>query len=499
MIRILSGPSIEAEDEQAVRSALSRWDGRSCLDVDPEIAFVAWDASRRLHLVQRDSLGSGTVYRRQKREAVSFSGTMPSLFEAGDLPRLSPRGVAVFLAMQFCPAPTTVVETVTKLLPGEQRVEDAGGRLKHRRIVPAIRFGSAEPGGLDARECLDSIYRAVARRASGRAVASLLSGGIDSTTNLVGLLRSGIEPAACTASFADPAFDERDAAAEVAGHLGLPLRTRLVGVQEPGFLQHLAATVREPICDRALIPTALLLAGAEEAILVTGEGGDELWGPPRRWPAAASGGSAFPLQAYIEAISCSTAEVRARLLGDRALVRDADCGLSGDLERVAEESLARTDYERAKAIQMFGWFAENVQVKDQAAAAASGLELVLPLVHRSARAMMESLAASRHYELTRSKALLRGYLSDQVPQAVLQRPKRKFKVPAALWRTDGLMRGIEEACSSQGGVLGGILDYPALVEAARQADFDERILWGLFVLRFWFDRLLREVSARPST
>ena len=110
-----------------------------------------------------------------------------------------------------------------------------------------------------------------------------LSGGIDSSVLITLMSRLNKEPVlAFTAGFDAPgAADEREHAAAVAKAVGA--RHESIEVTEAMVWQHLpeiVASMDDPAMDYAIIPTWFLARRARQdvKVVLTGEGGDEIFG-----------------------------------------------------------------------------------------------------------------------------------------------------------------------------------------------------------------------------
>ncbi|GLY08391.1 MULTISPECIES: asparagine synthase (glutamine-hydrolyzing) [Actinoplanes] len=279
-------------------------------------AFAVHDRRDGRILLARDPLGKKPLYYFPDGAGLVFASELGALRRHPRCPTgLDHQAVADYLVLQAFPAPSTVLAGVRKVPPGTYLEWSAGSArtvVFWKPTLPAERDRRSAAG---AETGLEAVLRAaVARRVENTTspFGVLLSGGLDSSV-VAALAKqvTGRAPATFSVGFTDPAFDESDAAAAVARHLGTEHHHRRLG---PADLVDGLTTwydrVDEPLADSSLLPTVLAcqLAGRQVRGVLTGDGADEvllgyryfqaerllglldsLPGPMAAWPAAALG------------------------------------------------------------------------------------------------------------------------------------------------------------------------------------------------------------------
>ncbi|MGH7191783.1 MAG: asparagine synthetase B family protein, partial [Acetobacteraceae bacterium] len=149
-------------------------------------------------------------------------------------------------------------------------------------IEPDEAMGERPEAAL-AEELRALLFQAVRRRQmSDVPLGVFLSGGIDSSAVLAGMMAGG-QPEAVrsfTIGFNEPSFDESDHAAAVARAFGAQHAMERVELQAARDLIHgLLARIGEPIGDASILPTWLLARFTRQSVTValSGDGGDELF------------------------------------------------------------------------------------------------------------------------------------------------------------------------------------------------------------------------------
>jgi len=452
--------------------------------------------------IERDRLGRQQVFVRRVGNSVRFAPTIAGLFAPNEahLIELSREALIQYLTFQFYPAPFTPIKGVQKFEPGESLVYDAEHRrVKSRAVKPLLTFDGSDTS--NATQTLLAAVRLAIQRVirafSSERTGFLASGGFDSTTNILSAVSLGYRPILLTAAFRDPEFDESAYAAMVAGHCSLEHRLTCIEPPSQSALEDMVAGATEPTCDRALIPTSTLFstAAADLACIVSGEGGDEIWGPPRRWSAELDelGVDASLARAYLGRISAASLSLRGQLFGDLGMVNDEFDRSIKLVGTTFERSGARTAFEAAKALQAATWLPDNVVKKDIAAAGRQGLDVEFPLADDEVVKILNTLSAETHRELSVGKRAMQVFLESHALPALVERPKHKFKVPGHVWNEARLFTSLEQAMRSGTSELATMIGVEALSAARASGELDSRVVWGLFSLDAWYRKLVRKV------
>jgi asparagine synthase (glutamine-hydrolysing) len=257
-------------------------------------ALALWDRSTRtLHLV-RDRLGEKPLYYGFAATGFVFGSELKALRAHPQFSnRLNPSSLALYLRLGYVPEPFSIFEGIFKLPPGAiLRVATApdvrpGQPSVYWSIAAAAEQGSRDPFTGSEAEAIDELERRLGRAVAGQMVADvalggLLSGGLDSST-VVALMQShASRPVRTfTIGFNQPDFDESQAAAAVARHLGTEHATLVLTPDAArDLIPELPELFDEPFADSSALPTLLVARLARRSVTVglSGDGGDELFG-----------------------------------------------------------------------------------------------------------------------------------------------------------------------------------------------------------------------------
>lgn len=448
---------------------------------------------RRMHL-QRDRVGVGRLYWHTDGRRLHATGDLRALVRVIRPPRLCSEGIFLYLAHQYFPYDCTPFEGIRKVEPGTRVVIEDNGRQDRRRYWrPGHGSGihRLEDFIERARETAARTYEAVAIRHN--ALAIMCSGGVDSTANAAWLAQSGRRPIALTATFEDAAFDETPYAAEVARLFGLPHEIAQVDHMALLESRRTVAALIEPIGDQAALATARLLAHCETSglrfdAIVSGEGGDELWGPPRRFDPALhvrhdSSAAVSLASAYLNAAACLPPQEASGLLVERM-----QAGLAAErLARLYDEAPSPDAMSQLKFGQLLTWLPENVLTKDRSLIGASGAQAVFPLIAPEFVDLYCSATAEVQFEASRAKTALLGTYAHCLSPLLVQKPKHRFVLPMGDWMADLSATCMHEL--DRNGWLLEVLDRDAMRRYVSRCNADphntHRRLWTLFVLLIW--------------
>jgi asparagine synthase (glutamine-hydrolysing) len=395
-------------------------------------AIALHDARDHALYLARDPFGIKPLYYAETSDGILFASELQALLKTGLLTaKIRPETASELVQLQFTTGRTTIFEGIHRVAPGET-LTLRGGRIVGRRQKHALPEGAPlKLGETEALKMLDdALMNSVAvHQRSDVPYGMFLSGGVDSAAVLACMARLNTKPVrAFTAGFpGTAAHDERANARRVAKSLGAEHIE--IGVTEKDFWRHLpaiAAAMDDPAADYAMLPTYLLAAEAaqELKVVLTGEGGDELFAGYGRYRSA----------------------LRSPLLGGRPMRRHGfldGTGVLRDASRrwrsgiaAAERRLGASAYTRlqqAQALDCTDWLPNDLLLKVDRCLMAHGLEGRTPLLDPVIADLAFRLPDELKIAKGKGKYLLRRWLQDVAPAAEPFADKRGFTVPVAEW------------------------------------------------------------------
>ena len=395
-------------------------------------AIALHDARDHAVYLSRDPFGIKPLYYAEYAGGIAFASELQALLKTNLFaPKIRPEAANELVQLQFTTGRHTIFEGIHRLAPGETLLL-RGGRItgrSHRHALPEApprAFAEDEALKLLDAALMDSV---TVHQRSDVPYGMFLSGGIDSSAILACMARLNEKPVrAFTAGFPkSSAHDEREHARAIARSVGAEHIE--ISVTENDFwtkLPAIAAAMDDPVADYASLPTYLLAAEAakELKVVLTGEGGDELFAGYGRYRSALRspflGGRAMRKRGFLEGFG---------------VLRDTSRHWRDGIA-AAERRFAVVDYTRlqhAQAVDCADWLPNDLLLKIDRCLMAHGLEgrtpLLDPVVADFAMRLPDALKISGR----KGKYLLRRWLANALPAADPFGEKRGFTVPVAEW------------------------------------------------------------------
>jgi asparagine synthase (glutamine-hydrolysing) len=164
---------------------------------DGQFALAIWDRRRKQLVLGRDFLGVRAVYYWNGAGTVVFASEIKGLLQHSRVPRdIDRTAVSDFLTFTSVPGPRTLFRDIAKLAPGTAAIVDLKGTVRLEPYWDLLK--DRIPESPDERFYVDRVRalhsQSVARRKVEGPIASLLSGGNDSSANASLLARFGSQP-----------------------------------------------------------------------------------------------------------------------------------------------------------------------------------------------------------------------------------------------------------------------------------------------------------------
>ncbi len=498
-------------------------------------ALAIWDARHGRLVLARDRFGIKPLYYRVGGGVISFASELKALLRQPGFSReIDPGALESFLAFNSIPSPLTIFAEARKLPAGHQLVAEGGEVELARYARPApvsadeVRAEAEDVLAEELRERLRDSVRA--HLVSDVPVGVLLSGGIDSSAlTAIAAAESGYRVSTFSIGFEESSFDELDQARVVAKRYGTDHHELILRPDAVDLLPRLVEAFDEPFGDSSALPTYLVsqLAADTVKVVLSGEGGDELFGGYYTYVAdrlAPRVGRAAPfLRPLVELLPSSSA----RVSFDYKAKRFARGAHLPPVERhhawkeifspdAQEELLASPpvsdplDLYRARYAETEGaqelarlqdldlgiYLVDDLLVKTDRASMAHSLEARLPFLDPVVAELALALETRQKVRGFSKKRLLRQAVEPMLPREIIRGRKRGFSIPVAAWLRGDLERFARDVLSPETVERQGYLSPEAVtgVLDAHVSGKDDlsRQIWGLLSFTLWFDRYARE-------
>jgi len=254
--------------------------------------FALWDARRRRLIVGRDRLGIKPIYVYRDARRIAFASEAKALLTLpGVSAAIDPAALHSYLNLGYVAAPQSMFLGISKLPPASVLTVESGqiGERRYWRMPAAIDRNTGESEWVERiRARLDKAVHM--QMVSDVPIGAFLSGGIDSST-VVGLMAAHSDRPIRTYSIgfegtaADDFYNELPYARRVAELFHTEHHEIVVRPDVVALLPRLLWHMDEPVSDTAFITTYLVsqFARRDVTVILSGVGGDELFGGYRRY------------------------------------------------------------------------------------------------------------------------------------------------------------------------------------------------------------------------
>ena len=500
-------------------------------------ALALWDSREGRLVLSRDRFGIKPLYYRVADGQLSFASELKALLRQPGFSReIDPTALEAFLAFNSIPAPLTIFSEARKLPAGHTLTMERGevtiSRYARPVPVPADRVRS-EPDEALAEELRERLRDSVrAHLVSDVPVGVLLSGGIDSSAlTALAAGESGYRVSTFSIGFEESSFDELDQARLVAQRYGTDHHELIIRPDAVDLLPRLVEAFDEPFGDSSALPTYLVsgLAADTVKVVLSGEGGDELFGGYYTYVAdrlAPRVGRAAPfLRPLVELLPSSSSKVSFDYRAKR-FVRGAHLPpverhhawkeiftpeaqeelLSGG--RVSDpldayraryaETEGAQELARLQDLDLGIYLVDDLLVKTDRASMAHSLEARVPFLDPVVAELALALETRQKVRGFSKKRLLRRAVEPLLPRGVIRGRKQGFSIPVAAWLRGELGPFARDVLSPETVERQGYLDPTAVTRVldrhiSGKEDLSRQI-WGLLNFTLWFDRYAREPS-----
>ena len=495
-------------DTEVVLKAYAAWGEAFVGRLHGMFAIAIWDAGRRQLVLARDRFGVKPFYYSQTRERFRFASSPQALLAAGGVDT-SLDSVALhhhFTLHAVVPAPRTLFRGIRKLPPGHLMVVDQQG---HDRLYAYWRLQAAAPTEpRSEEEWLEATRAALVKAVQRRRIIAdvpvgvLLSGGLDSSL-LVALLaeHGGSDLLTFSVGFEDHP-DERGSEFEFSDQVAQRYATRHHKIHVPNHevldrLPEAIDQMAEPMVGQDAVAFYLLAERVSQHVKVvqSGQGADEVFAGYFWYPQMhAAQGSDLQRFApfyfdrdhdeYLAMVGSDYAcpDYTSALVAERLTAVDSDQYLNRVLHFDVTTLIVDDPVKRVDNMTMAWGLEARVPFLDH--------ELVETVIRMPAGM---KIRAQGKYPL---KKIARGLL----PDAVIDRPKAAFPVPALKYVRGEFLAFMRDILHSQACRERGIYnpDYVQSILADPEHQFTRlqgSKLWHLAALEFWLQRNVDRAGA----
>jgi asparagine synthase (glutamine-hydrolysing) len=543
------GHSFETRSDTEVLLHLFAEQGPEALHaLNGMFAFAVHDRQTGEIFLARDRIGIKPLYYLELPNRFLFASEVKSLLCYSDwTPTINPRAIHDYLALRYVPGDRVVFQEIRRLPAGHWlRYKD--GRVTVQRYWSPPRYdGPYHRRDGEYQEQFEALMEQSVRRRliSDVSFGAYLSGGLDSSVIAALMSRLVSAPVKTFSVGFDYEHDELNEAADTAKYLGCDHHEIPCRAEDVLLLPKIVHHMDEPMGDGIIIPMYQLSREAkkEVTVILTGEGGDEVFGgylfhkimwagnvyrhalpgPVRRW-------AVEPLLSLAPAAVMNIAFKYPAYLGSRGKQKALDYLRLTEPDRIADAyrhlislfddrdtaGLYTPDFadglrrqldaagpmyppiapggpylNRLLELQFRHWLPDNMLLRQDKTGMANAIEGRVPYLDHELVEFAATLPPRLKLRRMAGKYILRTYAEKLLPQEVARRKKMPFYVPMENYFQQSTFQELMAELLSESSVRNrGIFQPPMVAVLREQMRRSEFLLvkqvFSLMILELWF-------------
>lgn len=457
-------------DTEVILNGFKEWGTDVFKKLNGMYALAIFDKENGEVTLARDPIGIKPLYTTKTKNGFAFSSEIKALLEVGIERKLDYDSFSLYMRTLYVPGPRTMFKDVEKFPPGHFATIKDGNITYHSFQYEAE---SLEPKNSVELKAL--VENAVSRQLiSDRPLGVYLSGGIDSTSVLASATKAKGQMETFSVGFELNESEESEKfnadsvlAKRVAEYFGAKHHEFLIKPEEVfSLLEQAVYSLDEPIANATIAPQIALSQFAREKVVVTltGDGGDEVFGGYERYrlsrlmdlyqtlvPNFVSG--LIPNE-KIKKLSVRKMDERYKLFHyqkDEEISHILSNSLSNTPSVFSEELLKSISRNGALMhADRKSWLVDESLMRSDKLGMAHGLETRPPLLDLEIVSAMQNVPFKKQVSYTNTKLLLKEAFKNELPDWILNQPKRGWFSPGAKWlRNESFYRTAKQAFTSE--------------------------------------------------
>ena len=487
--------------------------------------FAIWDRKRQRLLAARDRFGKKPLNYYWDGQRLIFGSEIKSILEAGIPREINSIALDEYLVYGYVPTPNTLFKGVLKL-PAAHILIYEDGHISTKRYWDLPFTPTCQDDEATAIERTRALLKDAVqvRLMSEVPLGAFLSGGVDSSV-VVGLMSQMMSQPVKTFSigFEEDDFSELPYARKVAKHFGTDHHEFFVRPELVSVLPQLVWAFDEPFADASMLPTYYVskLAREHVTVVLTGDGGDEIFGGYKHYQRELSINR-------IPALIRSLLKYGSMLMPDGMRGRNRLRNMGSDLATRFAQSYTRypvgsrpslydseyfahvrdhnpyeqhiREFRTAQQLDIMAqmqyvdariYLPDDILVKVDKASMFNSIETRTPMLDQQLVEYVSSLPSTIRTRNGVLKDLLKKVAADMLPAEILTRPKQGFGPPIEQWFRSDLINYAHELLDSprarQRGIFNPEFIRNLLIDHASTKGVNHSsAIWTMLCLELWF-------------
>ncbi|NTV31264.1 asparagine synthase (glutamine-hydrolyzing) [candidate division WWE3 bacterium] len=499
-------------------------------------AFAILDLRDNSMFVARDQMGIKPLYYTEFDNKIAFASEIKSLLTLPNLPRhVDPYAMNLYFKYRFVPDPLTMFDGIYKLPPGHcMKISENGKKivkyydLRSRFYASDSRYAGKIKSEAEAISLIREVVKDAVKRQllADVPLGAFLSGGLDSSI-VVGIMSQlGSDPVKTfSIGFSENEYDELSFAKQIGQRYGTDHHEIILSPDHVKSLPEILWHLDEPLADPAAVPVFFLsqLARKDVTVVLTGEGGDELFAGYKEDFQYPLGSLLKPMPgATRSALAIAFAELpiqRGKARGYRSLLSEKQRAehILTDVFRFQQPPIlphsapdASDEFstysfdsfwnkanglswlDKMMYLETSIWLSGDPLMKVDKMTMAQSLEARVPLLDMEVVELAFQIPSDYKNPQGVEKYLLRQAFKDILPTDIFERKKSAFELPLKSWLAHELKDMVNEHLSIDRLNASPYLDATMARKVVDDHQQDRKNyayeVWALLCFQLWYQR-----------
>jgi len=497
--------------------------GKDCLkSLNGIFAFAIWDTRKKELFLARDRIGVKPLYYYYKDNKFIFSSEIKAILEHPIKKEINLEAFNHYFRLLYVPAPLTMLKDVYKLPQAHYlmlKTGSAKGGPNFQKLEIRKYWDIDDFKDMKSKEEIIERIRELTKESvegqliSDRPVGIFLSGGIDSTSVLgitSRLLSDKIKTFTVGFEIYDPnkKFVQDILLARQTSQYYQTEHHELF-VNSKDILDNIATVfyhMDEPVAEPTQVATFLLskLAKKEVAVVLGGDGGDELFGGYKRYYYS------YILSKYwiTKFFPFLKSKLHTKFMFQKeeeiSKILNEEINQTRITSKFFKEKYLRQysvpDFEKLfMLIDLKTWLADESLMRTDKTTMAFGLEQRVPFLdHRLAELAMKIPSKYKMRDKNQGKEIFIEAMKDYLPEHILNSDKKKvWMTPMSEWlRTDLKNFASEILSPNYSSQTKNYFDFKGIervfIDHVEKRQYNLNLIWALITFQFWYKQFIEK-------
>ncbi|MEE1944703.1 asparagine synthase (glutamine-hydrolyzing) [Pedobacter sp. KR3-3] len=508
-------------DTEVILESYKRWGYKAFEKLDGSFAFALLDRKQNQLLLAKDEIGAKPLYYFKQKGCYAFASEIRALLQYPIIEKaISPNALATYFRYGYFIGEETIYQHIYKFKKGILTTIDIHSGNSYDSPLTMRKPPQAANETQSEEEILAKIEELLTESILKRNVADvpiglLLSGGYDSATTAAILQKNQTKRIKTyTLGFKDEKLDEVPQARKIAEHLKTNHHELYLDKnQAKTILKELPEVFDEPIGDSGAIPLMFIAANVnkEYKVLLSAEGGDELFGGYRTYSRALQFERLqkrkipkLVKQFVLGILKKTRPQLKEVIEAENLLAKYLEINASfthHQINRLLNTSKAPSKGIERKAqnikdlliYDLHNYLPNNILFKSERCFAHYGIDNRDALLKTDLVDYLATLDSKWFIKDGEQKYLLKKITNKYIPASYLKKPQKGFGIPLANWLKTSFKPLIETYLSAEKLNSHGLFNLKEVQKIKNNfytngSAYNAQKVWLLLQFQMWHER-----------